>query len=451
VTRADVVIVGGGSAGSVIAGRLSERPDRQVLVLEAGPATWDARLDNRSFFDALSLPGRVWPAVTASRAAGAAPSLYVRGRGIGGSSSVNAMVGLPPSMADLDRWAAAGGWGRDLAGVETRLPLAPPGDDEIGPLAKAILGADADAIRAPLTRFPDRRRGGSYAAYLEPVLDRANLAVMGDALVDRVVLDGDRAVGVVLAGGREIEAGAVIVSAGAIHSPAVLLRSGIATPGIGEGLQDHPSSPIEVLVAGEWSGCLPISVIVVFRCGDDVLQLLPLEGLGGGAGRLMAAVMTVRSTGAVRLVSDDPAVDPEVHFDMLSDSRDQYLMDVALDRAEAVLAAPGVREMVEVTRLDRSAASVRAGLGDYVHAAGSCAMGRVVDQRCAVVGYESLFVCDTSVMPCVPSVNTYLPVVMLAERFAAGWLAPASPRSASPRPSSPSPSSSRPSSSGPSL
>lgn len=418
---ADVVIVGGGTAGAVIAARLSECPDRHVVVLEAGPAQWDPGLDGQSFFDALAVPGRIWPGVVASRADGSPPSLYVRGRGIGGSSSVNAMVGLSPTMADLVRWESLGGWGRELSDELTSLPLNLPGDDEIGPLSRAILAADGDAFPAPLTRFADGRRAGTFSVYLQPELARPNLEVVGDALVDRVVVNGRRAVGVVLADGRLIEADDVIVSAGAIHSPAVLLRSGLDTPGIGDGLQDHPAAPIELVVDGDSNGVLPISVIVGFGVGDDVMQLLPIEGLGGGNARLMAAVMTVRSTGRVRLASADPNIDPQVEFNMLGDPRDERLMDLALDRAEQVLQAEPVSDIATVVKLDRSPAALRAGLGDYVHAAGSCAMGTVVDGRCAVVGYEGLYVCDMSVMPCVPSVNTYLPAVMLAERFASSW------------------------------
>jgi choline dehydrogenase-like flavoprotein len=79
-----------------------------------------------------------------------------------------------------------------------------------------------------------------------------------------------------------------------------------------------------------------------------------------------------------------------------------------------------MRAVGEVIPFDRSLASIRSGLGDYVHAAGTCAMGRVVDARCRVVGHDDLFVCDASVMPALPSANTHLPTVMIAERVA--WM-----------------------------
>ena len=426
-----MVVVGGGTAGAVVAARLSQHPHVAVSVLEAGPARHAAELDGSSFVDAMAVPHRLWAGLHARRAEGQAPSPYHCGRGVGGSSSVNAMVALRPGAHDLLRWESLGGWGRELTDVATDLPVSAAADGEIGPLSAAVLATDPDAEVAPLTRFANGRRAGTYAAYLEPAVGRTNLVVRGDSLVDRVVFADRRARGVVLASGEVIAADHVVVCAGAIHSPAILLRSGVDTPGVGDNLQDHPSFPLHVdLRHPVPHGVLPISTVVRCRRAGGELQLVPVEVPGESTATMLAAVMTVRSTGTVRLVDHDPATEPEVRCRMLSDARDEALLHAAIDRAEGVLAGDAVGAIGTPVAFDRS--RVRAGLGDYVHAAGTCAMGSVVDRRLAVQQYTGLYVCDTSVMPSVPAVNTYLPAVIIAERFATLWLAAHDLRPSSP-------------------
>jgi choline dehydrogenase-like flavoprotein len=270
-------------------------------------------------------------------------------------------------------------------------------------------------------------------AYLEPARGRDGLEVVGDALVDRVLFDGRRARAVRLVDGREFEADTVIVASGAIHSPAVLLRSGVDTPGVGEGLQDHPSFPIALMrrEPADLAG-LPIATVATLSSGlgdvdgvgadgVDDLQVLPLDHVDATMpelGMVMAALMRSHSRGRVRLASVDPTVDPVVDFDMLSDERDLAPMSAAIDAAERVLEHPAMRAVADVVPYDRSPDGIRAALGDYVHAAGTCAMGTVVDTRCRVRGYEGLLVCDASVMPRVPRANTHWPVVAMAERLA---------------------------------
>jgi len=385
------------------------------------------------------VPGRSWPALLATRAVGQDPRVYTRGRGVGGSSAINAMVALTGLPADYDEWVSrfgCTGWGwAELRPCfeQSALVLHRASKHEWGEMSAAMAAAvPAAADGVLLTRTVDGRRSSVNDCYLEPARGRANLTVVGDALVDRVILDGRRAVGVLLADGREIPADTVIVAAGAIHSPAVLLRSGVDTPGVGDNLHDHPSFPIALRRLRPASlDSLPIATVATLSSGlgdggpdgtdgVDDLQLLPMEHVDAAMPDLalvMAALMRSRSRGTVRLASADPTIDPTVAFDMLSDDRDLAPMSAAIDAAERALAHPAFRAIGEVLPYDRSPDAVRAVLGDYVHAVGTCAMGTVVDTRCGVIGYESLLVCDASVMPQVPRANTHWPTVAVAERL----------------------------------
>ncbi len=431
-----VIVVGAGSAGAVLAARLSARPEVSVTLLEAGPdhraADTPASISGRSFVAAKDEPGRFWPALWARRVRGQEPRLYTRGRGVGGSSAINAMVALPGVPADYDDWAqryGCVGWAwADMAPwfARTALTLNPAPRTEWGALNRAMAAVWGDtATGVPLTRDTAGRRVSVNDAYLEPARGRPNLRIVGDTLVDRVLFAGRRAVGVRTAAGDDLEADLVVVSAGAIHSPAVLLRSGVDTPGVGEGLQDHPSFPIAI-ARREPADLGGLAIATLARLpgaeGADDLQVLPIEHVDPALADLalvMAAAMRVHSRGRVTLRSNDPLADPQVEFDLLSDERDVAAVQRAIDAAEQLLDHPACRAVGEVLPYDRSDAGVRAAVGDYVHAGGTCALGTVVDTECRVRGYEGLMVCDASVLPVLPRANTHLPTVAVAERMAA--------------------------------
>jgi choline dehydrogenase-like flavoprotein len=331
-------------------------------------------------------------------------------------------------------------WGWDdatAAWAAVELPEEPVDEAELGAVDRALLGAAPDAELARLTRRGGRRVTSAEVS-LWPVLGRKNLRVCVDSPVDRVVFDGRRAVGVQLADGDVVSADRVVLAAGAIHTPAILLRSGVDTPGVGLGLQDHPSAPLTLQLRDGAVG-VPGELAIGALLRRDPWQFLPMNHLGvaaPGYGLLMTAVMRPRGrAGTVRLASHDPVVDPVVDLALLADPQDVATLVAGVRTALGLLSRPSFCEIVEEVYIDAfgttSAALrdddtierwVRSAVGDYVHASSSCAMGTVVDDDGAVVGYDGLFVCDASVFPSIPDVNTHLPTTMLAERLSARWL-----------------------------
>jgi choline dehydrogenase-like flavoprotein len=407
------LVVGGGAAGCVVAARLSERDDVDVVLLEAGP-------DHGTH----PVPGDVGPLpddpgrrrsdpVVRHRPDGPVVP-YQQGFGLGGSSLINGSVVI------------------DAPGVEDghRLPLEAPWGT--GAIADALLAADRDAALVRLVRR-DGLRVTAADAYLRPAMDRPNLTVRTRRNVRRVVLDGRRAVGVVTSDGEEHAADRVVLCAGAIHSPTILLRSGVDTPGVGDGVQDHPAVTVAVQCSdGGADPSAPAISVAATRPGRQVLAIDHLPG-ASAFGALVGALTVVSSRGSVTL--PDLEGPPRVHLGQLTDPAD---LDALVAHAADVLALldhPAFRRVVEHayvddagTHADRLAgdpAAIRSWvpdhLGGYQHVACSCRIGTVTDDDGAVRGYEGLFVGDASLFETVPPLNPYLRVVQQAERLAARW------------------------------
>ncbi len=469
-----VIVVGAGSAGCVVAARLV-RAGVDVVLLEAGPtpadAAFPAEVRSPNFLAACALEGWTWPTIVGRRTPQQEPRVYLRGRGLGGSSAVNAMVGLwgtpddhrdaPPGWA-WDDLAAARAEVEAVVGRQS-FPRA-----SWSPLERAVAAAALDAGHAwcpeagahtpgvgpaPLTML-DGRRISAADAWLTPWRDSPRLGLRGDRDVDTVLLDGHRAVGVRLANGEEIEGRAVVLCAGAIGSPTVLLRSGVQRAGIGVGLADHPSAGVAVLLRPEarvTGSDRLVSMLVHYSsglgdAGPGDMQLLTLAASGSSdellaVGVVQVAVMAAFSRGSVTI---DAAGAPVVDFDLLGDERDRARLRDGMRRLAALLDHPAIAEVAtDVLAVPATGArladlalddeSLDAWLahhtGDYVHAACTARMGPEAGPAAvvspgdgAVWGYDALHVIDASVLHRLPRANTHFPTMAAADRLADGLL-----------------------------
>jgi choline dehydrogenase len=514
----DYVVVGAGSAGCVLANRLSEDPAVRVLLIEAGGKDRHPNIKIPAAFAKQFRTKLDWDLATEPEPHCGGRSIYVpRGKGLGGSSSMNAMLYVRGNPLDYEGWARAGatGWGwedvrpyflkaEDNSRGEsehhaTGGPLRVEDERSPRPLTGRFLAACAEAgipqiddyngpeqDGASLVQVTQRngRRWSAADAYLRPALKRPNLEVLTGALVEGVEIADGAATGVRYSrrrGGSRVARAEreVILAAGALGSPQLLLLSGVGPaeqlrehgigvahelPGVGENLQDHPYLTCVWDVPGGGSladaekpkalleyllrrtGPLTSTVAEAFafvrsRPGlpspDLQFHFAPayfvdngFQEYDGHAVTMGPVLVQPKSRGWVRLRSADPSAKPRILTNSLAEPEDveALVSGVHLSRriaAEGPFAEVLGRELFPGADLDGDEAlaeDARQRAELLYHPVGTCRMGSdadaVVDPELRVRGLDRLRVVDASVMPVIPSGNTNAPTIMVAEKAA---------------------------------
>ncbi|HEY0268699.1 MAG TPA: GMC oxidoreductase [Methyloradius sp.] len=518
----DFVIVGGGTSGSVLANRLSANPTNRVLLIEAGIDTtekstppeilnglqpWLPRLAGEKFF---------WPQLSILRSSEYAgiersPQFYEQARILGGGSSVNMVVANRGLPRDYDEWANLGadGWGwndvlpyfrkletdedygdSELHGADGPIPIGRVKSENWNPFTvsatKALDSLGIGNIHDQNGRFEDGyfpptftlkgdERFSAARGYLnDAVRSRPNLTLWTESQVLELKLDGKTVTGVkVLRSGERIDVAAkeVILAAGALQSPAFLLRSGIGPAadlqklgipviadraGVGQNLWEHSSIGLVAPLTGaaradatteRATGRHQLGIRISSGVDQNIPSDLFLHIGADPVSETASAVFWVNkpnSTGYLTLQDTDPLHYPKVDFNLLSDGRDLERLKSGLRILDGLFKHPSLAKYNLVPTLSRFAAPqlggplladllnddealeryLRINVGGVWHPSGTAKIGRaddpnaVVDSSGKVYGVSGLRVADASVMPTIPTANTNIPTLMVAEKLA---------------------------------
>lgn len=496
----DYIVVGAGSAGCALASRLSEIADCKVLLIEAGAENTSNKITQPNQWPTLWESKENWGYSTTQQEGYALRTIPCpRGKVLGGTSSLNAMIYIRGNTQDYDHWAELGNrdWGwkevlpyfvkaedqqhgaSALHGVNG--PLKVSDQTAVSPHTHAFVesavaaghsrNADfngASQLGAGLYQVTMKggRRWSSADAYLGIADTRPNLKILTRARVLRILLDGDRATGIEIFDGatiRKIYAQTeVILSAGTIDSPRLLMLSGIGNanelkalgikphlslPGVGANLCDHPGSAIlfkmkEPMQSEQASiyaegGLFMKSKQTPSRYDSDIQFFAnpyspALPAASGYAQFMGIAAQACRpaSRGSVKLRSNDPFDHPLIDPRYLTDAKDLELQMEGVREVRRIAAQEPLRSLILKEAFPGDAvqddaaltAAIRATSSCIWHPVGTCRMGNgddaVVDDRLRVRGIRNLRVVDASIMPQIVSGNTNAPTIMIAEKAA---------------------------------
>jgi choline dehydrogenase len=513
----DYIIVGAGSAGCVLAHRLTENPRTRVLLLEAGGPDRQREIHIPAAFSKLFKSPCDWAYFTEEQPHCKNRRLFLpRGKMLGGCSSINAMIYIRGHKSDYDGWAKHGNRGWDYASV---LPYFKKAENQergacehhgIGgplnvadlrstnPLSQAFIdaavkiglpanddfnGPNQEGIGYYQVTQKQGRRCSAAAAYIKPVLSRTNLQVRTDTLVSRVLFHGKRATGVEFVengNSQQVKASReVILSAGAINSPQLLLLSGVGPadeltklgipvvadlPGVGRNLQDHPVVGVvydckQSISLASAQTLLNFARYLFFKSGPLTSNVGEAGGFvrtrpelsapdlqfhfapgyyidhgfreyDGHAFTLGPTLLQPESRGFVALRSSNPTDAPLIQLNFLDNENDVKTLLEGIRLARRIIAAdpfdeyrgeelhPGTQVQTEEALTEY----LRAMVDAIYHPVGTCKMGSdslaVVDPQLRVHQVQGLRVADASIMPRVTRGNTNAPTIMIAEKAA---------------------------------